>query len=192
MQKNRKEKEHVLFSLFWEFLKIGLFTIGGGMAMIPLMTKITVEDKKWVTQEEMLDCIAISQSVPGVVAINTATFIGYRKAGFLGGLFATLGVITPSFIIILALANVINAINDNKFIQGAFIGIKACVTGLVLCVAYDIGKQTLNGWFHWFLAILAFVSVVIFKINAIIVVIVTGLLGAIYYCKKAEGKVNNE
>lgn len=183
-----KQDKHILLSLFWEFFKIGLFTIGGGMAMIPLMTRIAVEDKHWVTDEEMLDCIAVSQAVPGVVAINTATYIGYKKAGLKGGLFATIGVITPSFLIILALANVINAINDNKYIQGAFTGIKACVTGLIAVVAFNIGKQTLSHWFHWFLAILAFVGVVLFKINAIIVVILAAILGVIYYWNKTEGK----
>ena len=184
----KKESKYILLSLFWEFFKIGLFTIGGGMAMIPLMTRIAVEDKKWVTEEEMLDCIAISQAVPGVVAINTATYIGYKKAGFKGGIFATFGVIAPSFLIILALANVINTVSDNKYIQGAFTGIKACVTGLVAVVAYNIGKQTLSHWFHWFLAIMAFIGVVLLKINAIIVVIIAAILGICYYWNKTEGK----
>lgn len=185
MQRIRKS---VMFQLFWEFFKIGLFTIGGGMAMIPLMTKIVVEDKKWLSNEEMLDCVAVSQAVPGVVAINTATYIGSKKAGVKGGLAATIGVILPSFVIILALANIINIISENKYIQGAFVGIKACVAGLVLCVAYNIGKQTLSEWFHWVIAVAAFAGVVFFKINAIIVVIIAGVVGAIYYCNKKDSE----
>ena len=103
--------------LFVEFFKVGLFTIGGGLAMIPLITKICVEDKKWIDEDEMLECVAISQTVPGIIAINTATYIGYKKGGISGAIWATIGVILPSFTIILALTNVLNIISEKDFVR---------------------------------------------------------------------------
>ena len=170
-----------LFALFWMFLKIGLFTIGGGLVMIPLISRKVVEEKKWITEEEMLDCIALGQSLPGVIAINSAAYVGYKKRGVKGGIMATLGVTVPSLVIIIALANVINAVNDNHFVQGAMVGIKACVVGLVICVAYDLGKKTLKNAFQWVMAVAAFICVAIFNINAIIVIICAALAGIIYY-----------
>lgn len=170
-----------LFALFWMFLKIGLFTIGGGLVMIPLISRKVVEEKKWITEEEMLDCIALGQSLPGVIAINSAAYVGYKKRGVKGGIMATLGVTVPSLVIIIALANVINAVNDNHFVQGAMVGIKACVVGLVICVAYDLGKKTLKNAFQWVMAVAAFICVAIFNVNAIIVIICAALAGIIYY-----------
>ena len=170
-----------LFALFWMFLKIGLFTIGGGLVMIPLISRKVVEEKKWITEEEMLDCIALGQSLPGVIAINSAAYVGYKKRGVKGGIMATLGVTVPSLVIIIALANVINAVNDNHFVQGAMVGIKACVVGLVICVAYDLGKKTLKNAFQWERAVAAFICVAIFNVNAIIVIICAALAGIIYY-----------
>ena len=170
-----------LFALFWMFLKIGLFTIGVGLVMIPLISRKVVEEKKWITEEEMLDCIALGQSLPGVIAINSAAYVGYKKRGVKGGIMATLGVTVPSLVIIIALANVINAVNDNHFVQGAMVGIKACVVGLVICVAYDLGKKTLKNAFQWVMAVAAFICVAIFNVNAIIVIICAALAGIIYY-----------
>ena len=170
-----------LFALFWMFLKIGLFTIGGGLVMIPLISRKVVEEKKWITEEEMLDCIALGQSLPGVIAINSAAYVGYKKRGVKGGIMATLGVTVPSLVIIIALASVINAVNDNHFVQGAMVGIKACVVGLVICVAYDLGKKTLKNAFQWVMAVAAFICVAIFNVNAIIVIICAALAGIIYY-----------
>ena len=170
-----------LFALFWMFLKIGLFTIGGGLVMIPLISRKVVEEKKWITEEEMLDCIALGQSLPGVIAINSAAYVGYKKRGVKGGIMATLGVTVPSLVIIIALANVINAVNDNHFVQGAMVGIKACVVGLVICVAYDLGKKTLKNAFQWVMAVAAFICVAIINVNAIIVIICAALAGIIYY-----------
>ena len=97
-------------SLFWEFFKVGMFTIGGGMAMIPQIQQVVVEDRKWLTEEEMIDCIAISQSMPGVIAINSATYIGSRISGIKGALSATLGAVMPSFMIIIAVVMFLGAI----------------------------------------------------------------------------------
>ena len=101
MSKLEKVKNNLFLQLFWTFFKLGLFTIGGGMAMIPLIQDIVVDKKKWMTEEEAVDCIAVSQGLPGVIAINMATYIGQTKKGILGAIVATIGVILPSFIIII-------------------------------------------------------------------------------------------
>lgn len=180
------KKENLCWILFKGFFKVGLFTIGGGLAMIPLITKIMVEDRKWISEDEMMECVAISQTVPGVIAINAATYIGYKKAGMKGGIAATIGVILPSFLIILMLVNALEMVAENDFVQGAFVGIKACVTGLVLCVAYNLGKQNLTSVVHWALAVAAFVMVVFFGINAIVAIVVLAVLGAMYFVRKVE------
>ncbi len=182
----KQKSKPSFFELFWEFFKIGLFTIGGGIVMIPLISRIVVEDKKWITEGEMLDCVALSQALPGVIAINSASFIGYKKRGVKGGIMATIGVILPSFLIILALANILNVVNENEYVQGAMVGIKACVTGLVLVVTYNISKKMLHTVVQWVIAALAFVAVVFFNINAIIVVIAGGLFGIVYFNKRRE------
>ncbi|MEG0829253.1 MAG: chromate transporter [Anaerovoracaceae bacterium] len=190
MKETRKNwiKEHI--SLFWEFFKIGLFTIGGGMAMLPLIQKIAVEDKKWMSEEEMVDCLAISQALPGVIAINSATYIGKRKCGISGSIAATFGVVLPSFTIIILVVTLLGTIGDNSHIDGAFMGIKAAVCGLVMVSAYRMGKNILTGPFQWIVAILAFVAIAIFRITALWAILFGGLAGIIFLVIKGnkEGK----
>ena len=120
-----------LIELFLTFFKLGLFTFGGGYAMIPQIKEQVIEKKKWLTEEEVLEIIAISESTPGPIAINMATFIGYRQKKVLGSLMATLGVVLPSLIIIFIISLFFDAFLANKYIAYAFIGIKACVAFLI-------------------------------------------------------------
>ena len=105
--------------LFWNFFKLGLFTIGGGMAMIPLIQNIVVDKMRWMTEEETVDCIAVSQGLPGVIAINMATYIGQKKKGLAGALTATIGVMLPSFIIIILVVKLLHGFGDNRYVLGA-------------------------------------------------------------------------
>ena len=178
----------IYLSLFIEFFKVGLFTIGGGVAMIPVIEDQAVNKKKWLTQDEMIECIALGQSLPGVIAINTSTYVGYKKAGMLGAIFATFGVIMPSFMIMILLAGIVSEVGDMKFVKGMFTGIKACVTGLVFVVTYDLAKRLLSDTFSKILAVLGFLAVAVFNINAILVVVVAGVLGAVYYAKRVENR----
>lgn len=183
MSKNETEKLNTkgqCRSLFWEFLKIGLFTIGGGMAMLPQLQNVVVNEKKWMEEDEMIDCIAISQALPGIIAINAATYIGTKLKGLKGALSATLGVITPSFIIIILVVTVLSNIEHNTYVQGAFTGIKAAVSALILVTVIKMGKKILRTWFAWVLAILAFVAIIAFGINAMWVILVGAVLGVIY------------
>lgn len=165
--------------LFWEFLKLGLFTIGGGMAMIPQMQRLASEDNRWLSREEVVDCIALSQSLPGIIAINMATYIGRRICGIRGAVAATTGVVLPSFVIILAAVLALGQIGDNPWLAGAFLGVKAAVCGLILVTAVRLGRQILRSPFHWVLMIGSLIAIGFLGINAVWVVLAGALAGII-------------
>ncbi|MDD7718899.1 MAG: chromate transporter [Eubacteriaceae bacterium] len=178
--KLKKIGENMYLQLFLSFFKLGLFTIGGGMAMIPLIQGIVVDEKHWMTEEEAVDCIAVSQGLPGVIAINMATYVGHQKKGVLGAVTATVGVILPSFVIIIMIVKILSGIGDNQYVNGALVGIKAAATGLILFSAYKLGKQVLKGWFQVVLAVAAFVAVILLDANAVWPIIGGIILGLIY------------
>ena len=183
-------KDNLYLELFWEFFKLGLFTIGGGMVMLPLIQNLVVEKKGWMTEEEAVDCMAIGQSLPGVIAINMATYIGRQKKGFLGALCATVGVVLPSFIIIILIIELLTHIGDSAYISGALTGIKAAATGLIGYSAYKMGKKILKGTFSWMLAIGAFVAIVWKGISAVWVIlagIAFGLLATKWRTDRKDG-----
>ena len=122
----------MLLDLFWTFAKVGVMTFGGGYAMLPILQREVVEKKGWATGEELMDYFAIGQCTPGIIAVNTATFIGQKNKGTLGGILATLGVVFPSLIIISLLAGIIEAFSHIVWVQHAFAGIRICVCVLIL------------------------------------------------------------
>lgn len=131
----------MLAELFLVFFKIGAVTFGGGYAMLPILQKEIVVNKKWGTDEELMDYFAIGQCTPGMIAVNVATFIGYKRGGYAGGIFATLGVITPSMIIITLIAMFLTRFQDSPLITHAFAGIRACVCVLILDTVIQLGKK---------------------------------------------------
>ncbi len=183
-----KIKNNIYIQLFLSFFKLGLFTIGGGMAMVPLIQDIVVNQKHWMSDEEALDCIAVSQGLPGVIAINMATYIGHNRKGFMGALVATTGVILPSFIIIILVIKVLSGIGDNRYVQGALIGIKAAATGLIAFAAYKLGKQTLNNRFTWIVGILTFAVIIVFDLNAVWMILFGIFAGLLYTYQKDKKK----
>ena len=137
----------MLLELFLIFFKLGLFTVGGGIAMIPILQEAMTREKKWLTDDEFMDMLAICQSLPGVIAVNMATYVGFKKRGLLGSLVASIGVIFPSWVIILIVATCLNAIGDNPYVAGAMGGFRAAAVGLVLCAILKLGKTIFkNGW----------------------------------------------
>ena len=134
-------KKNNLFEMFFTFFKIGLFTFGGGYAMLALIESDLVEKKKWIEKEEFLDMVAIAESTPGPIAINSATYIGYKRGGVLGAIFSTLGVVLPSVIIIFTISLFLDAFLTFELVQYAFRGIQACVVYLIL----SAGIKMLNG-----------------------------------------------
>ena len=123
---------NILLDMFVTFAKVGVMTFGGGYAMLPILQREVVDNKGWATEEGLMDYFAIGQCTPGVIAVNTATFIGQKKKGVLGGVIATLGVVFPSLIIISLLAGVIEAFSHVAWVQHAFGGIRVCVCVLIL------------------------------------------------------------
>jgi len=181
-----------MINLFWEFFKIGLFTIGGGAAMIPQIQHVATVEKKWLSDEEMLDCIAVGQSLPGVIAINIATYVGYRKRGIAGALAATFGVVLPAFVSILILVAVLDAIGDNKFVAGAFMGIKAAVCGLLIVASIKLLIQMCSGRsgkpvgkgrvvFTVCMALASLLAVRFFGVTVILVILAGIVIGIAYY-----------
>ena len=163
------------------FANVGAFTFGGGYAMIPLLQKEVVENKKWISEKEMLDITAISQSTPGPLAINCATFVGYKVDGVIGSIIATLGVVLPSFLIIMVVSVLFNMFRDNEIVNNVFAGIKVGVIVLILEAAIKLSKQIENNWFNLTLLIASFLITIFTSINVIYVLIVCALLGVLVH-----------
>ena len=126
-----------LIRLYYEFFKIGLFSIGGGLATLPFLQKLA-DNNEWLTTSKLVNMIAISESTPGAIGINTATFVGYEAAGIFGGIITTLGIITPSIIIIIMIAHFFKKFNEKPIVKGAFLGIRPAVTGLIGSVGFSV------------------------------------------------------
>ena len=183
MEKSKKDKMDkkeffkILINLFMSFFKIGLFTIGGGLAMIPMMEKELINKKHWINDEELLDYYAVSQSTPGIIAVNVATFVGYKQAGIIGGIFATLGIVTPSWIIITILAFFINSISDYPMVQKALKGINVAVASLLTSVIINFSKKTIKNFYNGLFMFLAFVLVFFFKVPSYWIIISAIIMG---------------
>ena len=131
-----------LLSLFVSFSKIGVLTFGGGMAMLPMLQREVVESKAWCTEEELTDYYAIVQCTPGIIAVNTATFVGQKQAGTAGGIVATLGMVFPSLVIIVAIAALLSNFAEIPAVQNAFAGIRVCVCVLIINAVVKLWKKT--------------------------------------------------
>ena len=134
----------LLWELFITFAKVGVMTFGGGYAMLPILQREVVEGKGWATDEELTDYFAIGQCTPGIIAVNTGTFIGQKQAGFWGGIMATLGVVFPSIVIITLLAGVIDAFSHLVWVQHAFGGIRVCVCVLIFNAVVKLWKSAVK------------------------------------------------
>lgn len=175
-----KKKLKLLLTVFWVFFRIGAFTFGGGYAMLPLISEETVNKRKWISESDILDIVAIAESTPGPVAINSATFVGYRVAGFWGSFFATLGVVTPSFVIILLISYVLKEFRSIKAVQYAFNGIRAGVLALIIKAIWKLYKQCPKGVFYYVIMALAFVVVAFLNVPVIYCIIACAVLGLVY------------
>lgn len=168
-------------ALFITFFKIGAFTFGGGYAMIPLIQREIAENKKWITNDDILDVIAIAESTPGPIAINSATFVGYKVAGFWGSFFATLGMVIPSFVIITVIAFFLDKFKHIQAIQFAFNGIRAAILVLILKALVSMYKQCPKSPVAYIIMALAFVAAAIFDINILFIIIACAIIGLVTY-----------
>ena len=168
-----------LIDLFFTFCRIGGLTFGGGYAMLPMIQKEIVEEKKWATEEEVLDYYAVGQCTPGIIAVNTATFIGYKVQGIIGAIVATLGVVFPSLIIITIIAALLKNFASYAIIQHAFSGIRVVVIALIISAILKLSKTYIKNSITLIIAILAFISVAFVNLSPIYIVVVAACVGLI-------------
>ncbi len=175
-----EKKPGSLFQLFLVFLKIGAFTFGGGYAMIPLIQREVCENKKWLKEQEISDIVAISESTPGPIAINAATFVGYRVGGFIGACIATLGVVLPSFLIISAISLILTEFQSVKAVQYAFMGIRAAVLALILKALWMMFRTSRKKVLSYIIMGVSLILTAVLKIDTVFVIIGCGLFGLIW------------
>ena len=176
-----------LLSLFLTFARIGGLTFGGGYAMLPMLQKEVVEAKHWATEEELMDYYAIGQCTPGIIAINTATFIGYKRKGLAGALFATYGVVAPSWVIIMIIAAFISNFADLAIVQNAFAGIQVCVVVLILNAVIKLAKKSVIDIPTAVICIAVALLSIVTDLSPIVFVIAAGVLGVVIQSLKAKG-----
>lgn len=173
-----------LLTIFASFFVIGGMTFGGGYAMLPMLTREIVERHHWATEEELLDYFAIGQCTPGVIAVNTATFVGYRRKGVLGAAFATLGVVTPSILIILAIAMLLQNFIELQWIAHAFAGIRIAVCALIAASVIKLCKTNVRSVVKALIAVLAFCTVAIFGWSPIYITVAAAVFGVFFYGRR--------
>ncbi len=190
-----KNKLKQFFELYFAFLKIGAFTFGGGLAMMPIIQRELIEKRGWITEEEMIDYFAIGQSTPGIIAVNVATFVGYKRLGLLGGIIGTLGVVTPSWVIIMLLAGAISSVDKYPVAQKALKGINVAVAALLTNVIVKFTKKTIKNLWNAFFMLLAFVLIYFLKVQSVWIILsalIIGSLLTLYKQKKAVAAKDEE
>lgn len=170
-----------LRELFLVFLKIGLFTFGGGPAMVPSIKREAVENHKWLSEEEMVDCLAICQSLPGMFAVNSCIYIGNKVKGVPGALAAAFAMTFPAFAAIVVILLFLGRIENNPYVLGAFEGIKAASVALISVTVINMGRGILKSRFAWAVAAAAFLLIVFFGINAIWAIFLGAAAGYVSY-----------
>lgn len=168
-------------NMFLTFAKIGAFTIGGGWAMVPLIEKDVVDKKNWITKEEFIDLLAIAQSLPGILAVNIAIFIGYRIKKIPGGIVCMLASILPSFIIILVIAIFFRQFQDNPTIAHIFMGIRPAVVALIVVPVLTTGKSAKINIKNLFIPVLAALLVWWFGVSPVWIILGAGVIGILWY-----------
>ncbi len=174
-----KEKLKRLVTLLAVFFKIGAFTFGGGYAMIPLIEREVAEKRRWIVSQDMLDIIAIAESTPGPIAINTATFVGYKTAGVFGAAGATLGVVLPSFLIISLISFVLAQFREVQAVQFAFNGIRAGVLALIVKALWSMYKKCPKSPVAYIIMALSFVVAAFTGVNVIFIILAAAIIGVI-------------
>ena len=184
-----KNKLKQFLELYFAFVKIGAFTFGGGLAMMPIMQRELIEKRGWITEEELIDYFAIGQSTPGIIAVNVATFVGYKKLGWLGGIIGTIGVVTPSWVIIMLLAGAISSVDKYPLAQKALKGINVAVAALLTSVIVKFSKKTIKNIWNAAFMLLAFALIYFLKVQSVWIILASLVIGSLitlYKQKKAK------
>lgn len=174
-----KDKKFSLFKMFIIFLKIGAITIGGGLAMIPVIRHELVEKQKWVDEKEIVDLLAIAQSLPGVIAVNSSIYVGYKCAGIIGAVVAVVGVVLPSFVIILIIAFMLSNFADLWYVQKMFAGVRAGVTALIAIATYKLMKTAITDVAGVVIAIAVFILLQFLRVDIAYIVISAAIIGIV-------------
>nr|WP_191013903.1 chromate transporter [Treponema zioleckii] len=192
-----KERLKLLWDLFSVFFKIGICTFGGGIAMLPILQRELADKRGWTDENELLDYFAIGQSTPGIIAVNVATFIGFKKAGVVGGCVATFGMVFPSIIIITLIAMFLSNFADIVWVKKAMSGINVAVAAILTSAVYKFAKKSVKGIFGLILLLASFVLIFLFNVNTIWIILGSALLGVVIAAcrgdfKKSAVKNQNE
>jgi len=171
----------ILLKLYLSFLKIGTFGFGGGYAMLPLIEKEIVNNNKWLSYNEFIDIIGISQMTPGPIAINSATFVGYRVSGVLGSIVATLGVVTTSFILVSLAYIFFNKFKESKILTSALSGMRPALIGLIVSVFLSLGYESYRDANSVIIALIIGGLLYKTKLHPILIIVISGLLGTVFY-----------
>jgi len=177
-------KKHL--EMFISFFKIGAFTLGGGYAMVALIQKEVVDNKKWVDKEEFVDMLALAQSSPGPLAVNTAVFVGYKTAGISGSIATTLGTVMPSFLIILLVAVFFIGIKDNPLVESIFKGLRPAVVALIASPIYSMAKNAKVDRKNVIIPIIAAILVAFVDLSPIYIILIAAVGGIVYYSRKGR------
>lgn len=177
-----------LWKLFYTFATVGVMTFGGGYAMLPALQREVVEKRGWATEEEVMDWYAIGQCTPGIIAVNTATFVGQKQKGVIGGIVATLGMVFPSLVIITIIAAFIRNFADLPAVQNAFAGIRACVCVLILNAVVKLWKKSVVDWKAFLIFVLVFLGSVFLDVSPVLYVLAAALAGIVIKCLEVRAK----
>ncbi len=180
-------KEPTLLELYFVFLRVSAVTIGGGYVMFPLLRSELVEYKQWLSDEEIVDYYALGQSIPGIIAMNTATLVGYRKRGVPGALVAAAGMATPSLVVILIIAAFLAPYFDHPWIQKAFAGIRAAVVAMIVMAVVQVAKKSVNSPARIVIALGTFAAIVGLHAHPVLMIVLGAALGFLLFRK--EGRV---
>ncbi len=174
-----------LGQLYWAFLRIGGLTFGGGLTMLPMLKYELVEKKQWITEDELLDCYAVGQCTPGIIAVNTATFVGYRRKGIQGGIVSTLGMITPSLVIITVIASFLENYMNHVWLQHALMGVRGVVCALMANTVITLARKSLVSPVCYIICAAALAAALLTPVPTIVIVLVSALSGILL--EKAGG-----
>jgi chromate transporter len=175
-----------LLELFFVFFRISAITIGGGYVMFPLMKREVVDLKGWITDEQMVDYYALGQSVPGIIAMNTAALVGYQKRGVPGAVFGAAGMAAPSLIVILLVAAFFTPYFDHPVVLKAFAGIRSAVVALVVMAVWQVGRKSVDGGAKVLIAVGTFLAIVGLGLHPVLLIVAGGLLGVLLFRREAS------
>ncbi len=182
---------NLCLDLFLTYAKVGAMTFGGGYAMLPILKREMVDNKGWITEDELIDCYAIGQCTPGVIAVNAATLIGYRQKGIWGSICATVGVITPPICIILLVASILTAFQDNQYVQHAFAGMNVAISAVIAVTVAKLMKKTWSDITTICIGIAVFIaSILLPNVTTVVFVLISAVIGIIINSIKTKKRLD--